>query len=390
MERIIKQLAITLLFLSGMALAQSKGELFYIYKKLPPKKHGVIVKFTDHAQIKVGTILQATSSNGVKCNLKVIKIKSSLALTASDLCPFEKELLVNQKLKRVDKKEFINTNKQLGPYIYKKLEGDNIISIQLPKGSNVKVGTALIATQFERQSCVIKVLRVYDTYAIGETTACPFRSQLKENQPLLPLISNNSKDKDLGNFLIKPEDTGPIRPGFSKKWYTYWGIGYGFNSIEGPDATITMAGENHSEFTFDLLGFYFPFKKTNLLMGGILNTILDSFDYTSSGGTVYNISYIHLMPAFSAIYFLGPQAGTKWFLRGDIGLAKYFRSVNSTKASSSIGIGLLLGGGYGWKINFQEKEFNILANAYYSHREVSTQNDAFSVDSFTLSVGILY
>ncbi len=153
-----------------------------------------------------------------------------------------------------------------------------------------------------------------------------------------------------------------------ESWYTYWGLGYGTSQYpdglqEFLDALEEVDGVTRTEIAVDMFGFYFPVNEHHTAVGFVIDGVADAFDY--EGETVQINQYIY---AASAMHFFNETIGKGFFVRGDLGFA--YLNVESSfaeSATSDSGIGLLVGGGYGFNLGAGTR---CMLNLNYSYRGV--------------------
>ncbi|HAQ60710.1 TPA: hypothetical protein DCR49_01710 [Candidatus Delongbacteria bacterium] len=176
----------------------------------------------------------------------------------------------------------------------------------------------------------------------------------------------------LAVFLILPvnaQDQNIINGNKLESWYTYWGLGYGTSQYpdamqKALDAFEEIDGVTRTEIAVDMFGFYFPVNGHHTAVGFVIDGVADAFDY--DGETVQFNQYIY---AASAMHFFNETVGKGFFVRGDLGFA--YLNVESTidnfSATSDSGIGLLIGGGYGFNLGAGTR---CMLNLNYSYRGV--------------------
>ncbi len=155
-----------------------------------------------------------------------------------------------------------------------------------------------------------------------------------------------------------------------ENWYTNWGLGIPF--IQYPDEFQTVldqlesVGLDNTALMFDLLGFYWPLGEQTMI-GTSLNAWGDQY---SGGGETFQISAFTL--GASVMHFLQNRIGDGVFLRADAGASRLgISSSLDTDITSEVGLGFLIGGGYGIPVS---RETRILIHLNYSVRLVESEN----------------
>ncbi len=109
-----------------------------------------------------------------------------------------------------------------------------------------------------------------------------------------------------------------------------------------------------------------------------MNAVGDRYDLF---GTEMQINQYLL--SFSAMHFVGREIGDGFFLRGDAGLAWMAVDSTSGNAESDMGVGILLGCGYGIPVTPGTR---ILLNLNYAIRKV----EGDTIKTVNVSVGGLF
>lgn len=155
-----------------------------------------------------------------------------------------------------------------------------------------------------------------------------------------------------------------------EKWYTNWGLGIPF--IQYPDEFQTVldqlesAGLDNAALMFDFLGFYWPLGEQTMI-GTSLNAWGDQY---SGGGESFQITAVTL--GASVMHFLQNRIGDGVFLRADVGASRLgISSSLESDITSEVGLGFLIGGGYGIPVS---RETRILIHLNYSVRLVESEN----------------
>ncbi len=154
-----------------------------------------------------------------------------------------------------------------------------------------------------------------------------------------------------------------------ESWYTNWGLGYPV--IQYPDElgavldALKDIGVSNTAVMLDLLGFYFPIGE-KVIMGSNLNAWGDR--YESNGESIQINAFTF---GGSAMFFLQERIGEGVFLRSDLGLSRLvLASSGNDTESSDIGVGFLIGGGYGIPVS---RETRILIHLNYSIRSIESE-----------------
>ena len=137
-----------------------------------------------------------------------------------------------------------------------------------------------------------------------------------------------------------------------ERWYTLWNIGYGQNGypLELEEILDDMNVEHPTGTTADVLGFYVPLGEQTLI-GTIINVSADPYEWKEYGTKIDIYNYIW---GASVIHFPNAKIGQGSFMRTDLGAAFVRANViqddEELEATSDIGVGILVGGGYAWPI----------------------------------------
>ena len=316
--------------------------------------------------------------------MKLIKIEKQLALIDSSYCSFRQEFEIDQPL--------LLSNESNSFKIHQILENALLISIKLPLQHQLKIGSKLVADL--SGPCLLEINKLYGEYATAETRNCSTRHLITLKTVLFPLKLEQKLQKEYIDSLPPNTTQKIIRQLKAKSWFTFWGLGVAKNTMDGPAGAIAFDGKGRKNYSFDVLGIYFPLANNRMLMGFVTNLVLDKFKYTDTSDQTYDLSYLHVMPSFSTLYFITDLEHQGWFLRGDIGASKYYISQDGPSSldqeNSSIGLGYLLGGGYSWQIPWRDYHWNLLLHANYAHRNVNTSTHSIAIDTFTLSLGAIF
>lgn len=188
----------------------------------------------------------------------------------------------------------------------------------------------------------------------------------------------NSED----SFTLESEAKEAKLPTINESWYTYWGLGAAVirypSEIQGLLDQLKSISTSHTSIAMDLFGFYWPLASKQTMMGFVINGVSDHYEVPSGEANLDQYLY-----SFSTMKFFGPNIGSEWFLRGDVGIAKYLVEAKgsgvSLRGSSRSGIGFLVGGGYAWAIG---TETRMLLNLNFAQRNAESLK--FSTSSLTL------
>ena len=215
---------------------------------------------------------------------------------------------------------------------------------------------------------------------------------VKENKCGLKIIEMTKNYKvQIGDFLREDneaifdemKESDNSSSGRTESWYTYWGLGYSSISYP-PDIQSALnyiksqPGVSNVTICLDLLGFYWHISQ-KLIGGIIINGVLDR--YYDSYGYYFQINQYNYSVSF--IKYIGKYFGSGFFIRSDIGIARYvYQSNIDGNYTSDIGFGLLVGGGY----SFDLGGTRLLLNCNYGFRSIE-QNEA---GSLSFSIGGLF
>lgn len=174
-----------------------------------------------------------------------------------------------------------------------------------------------------------------------------------------------------------------------ESWYFYFGLGWAdpqyANDVEDVVKFIEdQPGIDHVTGGLDLPGFYWR-KGERTIIGGTLNAFGDRFEDNNSDVTVQLTGFTL---AFSAMHFLTNEVGKGFFVRGDVGPARFVLDIEgagplSGRGRSKWGFGALIGGGFGIPVSGGTR---ILLNANYAFRRVEGE----TVGAFAITVGGLF
>lgn len=160
-----------------------------------------------------------------------------------------------------------------------------------------------------------------------------------------------------------------------EKKYWNWGLGYaGISYPSSLGETLSELknsdGISRVSLSIDLFGFYKP-RGEHTLIGGTANGFGDAYQV---GEVDLQITGVTL--AFSVMHFLNDRIGKGPFIRADLGPAALGIEViagrTSIQSTSDLGLGALLGGGFGVPISSKTR---ILFNINYAIRAI--QGDTY-------------
>ena len=174
------------------------------------------------------------------------------------------------------------------------------------------------------------------------------------------------------------------RPGIARdndleRWYMLWGVGMASNHY-----TELLQSQLHEEgldfrsrspadlrgVAFDALGFYWPLGKKTLI-GGLINGSHDVFHRQGE----HCISLLNYLYSVSTLHFWADAIGQGPFARADIGFTRFGLNHGggcavSLDRESILGLGFLLGGGYGIRV---VQGTRLLLNANFSLRQAGVE-----------------
>ena len=139
--------------------------------------------------------------------------------------------------------------------------------------------------------------------------------------------------------------------------------------------------KTHIPITTDLIGIYTSFNK--FLLGMTLNLIGDIyFDFSNLANSfqIDQISY-----SFSSIYFFKTMNNYKFFIRSDIGGAKYLSTQveELIDSPSKNGFSFVFGPGFSYKLT---DGYSILLSSLYSYKKMQSSK----IHSGLLMLGFMY
>ena len=165
-----------------------------------------------------------------------------------------------------------------------------------------------------------------------------------------------------------------------ESWYTYWAIGYAHNTYPASlqsrlDALERDFGASHVSLALDILGFYWPLRDQQTLIGFIISGAADRYSYRETASQVNLYLY-----SVSAMHFFGEVPGDGFFVRLDGG---YAAALSSFFVEAKSGVGFLAGAGYGIPVS---DETRILLHAGFSYRGVGGE----SHNTISVTIGGLF
>ena len=166
-------------------------------------------------------------------------------------------------------------------------------------------------------------------------------------------------------------------------WYTYWALGVSDNTLPADFETVfdiyESRGGTRTGIALDMFGFYWPMQDQRSTVGFVIATAADGIEARGDSFQLSQYTY-----GISSMHFFGNEVGDGLFIRGDVGPARAaVQSDVAGDATSSWGLGVLGGVGYGWSIS---GETRILFSVDYSVRRIEGE----SYKSGRLSVGGLW
>jgi hypothetical protein len=245
-------------------------------------------------------------------------------------------------------------------------------------------GDNVVYTDEFKEECVAKVISTDKKETVIDYSRCPNASAIKVGVVFTkaapqPVVEPTAR--------FQEERKDPGLSSRNENWYTYWALGGGpvaYNDdvkreLENAD---DMAGYERDRMAFDFFGFYWPLADFHAMHGFVVSGMTDSVT-----NDIYEYSVDHFIYSYSYMQFYGTNIGDGWFIRGDVGFAKYIvvRDLPLTAYSDTTdnGIGIVGGGGYAWPIS---DETRFLLGAYLSH----VSADGEKANSLTLKAGFLW
>jgi len=172
-----------------------------------------------------------------------------------------------------------------------------------------------------------------------------------------------------------------------ESWYAYWGLGVCSNAyparVEAAFALAdTVPGATRDTVSLEFLGFYWPLEGTSTLVGGVIDISADfGLQTLAENDYAEIVAFDQRMYALSMMHFWGDEPGKGFFVRGDVGPAKYeFSSIYGPPDSGS-GFGILIGAGYGIPMT---EGARLLLNATYSSKLL--EDETYSTAAINLAV----
>jgi len=175
-----------------------------------------------------------------------------------------------------------------------------------------------------------------------------------------------------------------------ESWYTYWAIGSA-NHIHPESSSVVFDNPNpifrQFQFSFDGFGFYWPLPTQKTILG-IANS--SSTDILSNNAGTSTLSLTLSSFNLSGMHFFGTEPGEGFYLRAEAGLAvtNFDRTASGVVAASyesDVGLGTLVGAGYGIKVS---EESRVLFGVSYARNttpdSANNLDDTFSALRFTI------
>lgn len=223
-------------------------------------------------------------------------------------------------------------------------------------------GDHIVLNFGDQAECIVKVKDVKEKLAYTGPIDCNMRDQIRIGQGVEKSLLNESQTspaKASGEQPNEEVDHSTGLPTINESWYTLWGFGLAgttYNSeLQQPlDDIESNPNVNRTTLGLDLFGFYWPLSGHKTMMGFVVSAVGDNYNWTN--GSLQVNQYLY---GFSTHHFFGKNIGDGWFVRGDVGIAKYLLLVTDTSFSygteSESGFGMLVGGGYGFPLGKQTR-----------------------------------
>ncbi len=280
----------------------------------------------------------------------------------------------------------VSTNANAQEFKVEKISASKNRALLKGNLGTLKFNTPLVFKDEFGEECVGRILRTKNDQITVDISSCDNASNVKEGS----IFKVGTGTVAASPTQTQPTTTQAVRttPTIDEDWYTLWGLGfssvrYGDDQLQDAvDNLEDTSGVDRGTINLDLLGFYWPHADKKSMSGFIINSIGDTF--TGPGG---DMTISQALYAYSFHHFFGANIGDGWFLRGDIGLAKFSINVDTTTLnvndSSDWGWGVLGGGGYAFAIG---TETRMLLGAYYSHRKA----DEDTAGTLNVTLGFLF
>lgn len=189
----------------------------------------------------------------------------------------------------------------------------------------------------ENPATVLDLRRMGVRFDVTGADSDPFLAQLEET-----FVSDSISDAEI--------------VGVRKIPFTfYFGLGLSSVNYSGEmrstfDSIRSVANVSHSAFDLDLMGVYWTLPEYRLLVGGVLNLVTEKWSDSSAAVTMKD----YILSA-SALYFPFGNPGEGFYLRGDVGVARYDFGVEYldqaySYGDSAWGVGMLVGAGYAFPL----------------------------------------
>ncbi|NOX76621.1 MAG: hypothetical protein GXP17_08450 [Gammaproteobacteria bacterium] len=155
-----------------------------------------------------------------------------------------------------------------------------------------------------------------------------------------------------------------------ENWYAYWAIGlvehdYPSELDSDLNQRESRPGVDRTKMGIDMLGFYWPLAN-NRLLGFVISGSGDRLSDSYGNSLQYN-QYLY---GISGMQFFGDEIGDGFYIRGDVGIAKVSRTIDTSfgeVSTSETGYGYLIGIGYGIPIS---DETRILLSVNFSDKQI--------------------
>lgn len=262
-------------------------------------------------------------------------------------------------------------------------QGKKVVAVKYSSGESLlKKGDSLTAT-IDEKTCSLAITRVNPEkkFFIASTAECPFAKDLSKETPITESMFNAVTAEEI-------HTTDSELRSNNESWYTYWGFGFGSARYKNKElqAELDELKANplieHTTVAVEIFGFYWPILNHTTMIGFVMSGVSESFEYGSTEVKINQYQY-----SFSAMRFFGTNIGDGFFLRGDIGPAKYEvegkSSTVTISENSDWGYGMTFGGGYALPVS---RETRLLFNMNYSIRDAEKEK----VSTLIFGLGFLF
>ncbi|MBT6326633.1 MAG: hypothetical protein HOJ35_11740 [Bdellovibrionales bacterium] len=352
----------------------SAGDFSFKVKKISQKKKLGLAKNTSSVVLTKKMNLVYEKNKNKKCILKIKKVTKRNIIFNRKKCKYYKDIKIGSTVKYIYKTyEDINSFEFLvDTFDIKKHQ----ITLILPQNSQIKSGMEFNLFSRDYNHCAVLVKKVASNIAYLDSSTCSFEYEIRKGLKL-----------DLKSTLSIKKEKKVSQLKFKKSYLNLmFNLGYPYIKYSGTDDLIInkygkKTNKTHIPIAADLIGLYFSLNK--LLVGFTFNIIGDFYLDFSNFGNSFQIDQASY--SISSIYFFKTIKKYKFFVRSDIGGAKFLSTqvVELTDSSSKNGFSFVLGPGFSYKLTDKS---SILVSSLYSYKKMTTSK----IHSGLLMLGFMY